>query len=133
MMNTERTIENILGVRPQTRFDRVASPMLDAFQNTPDNTPFTHVPVDTPLNIGPGNAPIPGTAPQATPRTPTGLSPFEKARMLASNRVMPPNMTKADIVDENFLNHVIWYSVTGWHRPCPGEKSMLLPSHSRTS
>ena len=41
VVNMERTIENILGVQPLTQFDRVASPMFNAFQNTPDNMPFT--------------------------------------------------------------------------------------------
>ncbi len=59
-----------------------------------------------------------------TPKLPR----FEKAWVLASDRVMRPNMTKADIVDENFLNHVIWYSATGWHRRYPGDKSMLWPA-----
>ena len=128
VVNMERTIENILGVQPLTQFDRVASPMFDAFQNTPDNTPFTHVPANTPLNIGPGNVPIPGTGPANYTLNTHRMSPFEKSWMLASDRIMRPNMTKADIVDENFLNHVIWYSATGWHRPYPGEKSMLSPA-----
>ncbi len=128
VVNMERTIENILGVQPLTQFDRVASPMFDAFQNTPDNTPFTHVPANTPLNIGPGSVPIPGTGPANYTLNTHRMSPFEKSWMLASDRVMRPNMTKADIVNENFLNHVIWYSATGWHRPYPGEKSMLSPA-----
>ncbi len=38
--NINRTIENILGMKPLTQFDLVASPMFDAFQNTPDLTPY---------------------------------------------------------------------------------------------
>ncbi len=128
VVNMERTIENILGVQPLTQFDRVASPMFDAFQNTPDLAPFTHVPANTPLNIGPGNVPIPGTGPANYTLNRHRISPFEKSWMLASDRIMRPNMTKADIVDENFLNHVIWYSATGWHRPYPGETSMRSPA-----
>ena len=128
VVNMERTIENILGVQPLTQFDRVASPMFDAFQNTPDLAPFTHVPANTPLNIGPGNVPIPGTGgPNYTLNTHT-MSPFENAWRLASDRIMRPNMTKADIVDERFLNHLIWYSATGWHRRYPGDKAMLSPA-----
>ncbi len=131
VVNMERTIENILGLTPMTQFDRIATPMFNAFQNTADLTPFTHVPANTPLNIGPGGTPIPGTGgANYAMRTPK-LPPFEKAWVLASDRVMRPNMTKADIVDENFLNHVIWYSATGWHRPYPGDKHLLWPASFR--
>ena len=128
VVNMERTIENILGTQPMSQFDRVATPMFDAFQNTPDLTPFSAVPANTPLNIGPGGVPIPGTGPANYTMNTQRMSPFERAWNVASNRVMRPNMTKADIVDERFLNHVIWYSATGWHRAYPGETSMLWPS-----
>ena len=128
VVNMERTIENILGLTPMTQFDRVATPMFNVFQDTADLTPFTHVPATTPLNIGPGGTPIAGTGPANYAMVTPKLPPFEKAWVLASDRVMRPNMTKADIVDENFLNHVIWYSATGWHRRYPGDKSMLWPA-----
>jgi hypothetical protein len=137
VVNMERTIENILGTQPMSQFDRVATPMFEAFQNKPDNAPFDAVPANTPLNIGPGNVPIPGTGPaNYTMNTDKmgntyRMGRFEKAWNVASNRIMRPNMTKADIVDENFLNHMIWYSATGWHRPYPGDKSMLLPASFR--
>jgi hypothetical protein len=34
---------------------------------------------------------------------------------------------KADSVDPNFLNHVTWYSATGWTVPYPGEGKMRMP------
>jgi hypothetical protein len=37
-------------------------------------------------------------------------------------------LNKADSVDENLLNHVIWYSSTDFTRPYPGEKKVLMPS-----
>ena len=78
--NINRTIENILGLHPLTQFDLVAAPMFDCFQNTPDNTPFTHVPATTPLNIGPGNVVIPGTGAQPlyVMQMPHKMSPIEK-------------------------------------------------------
>jgi hypothetical protein len=51
--NINRTIENILGMQPLTQFDLVASPMFDAFQNTPDLTPYDHLTSVIPLNQGP--------------------------------------------------------------------------------
>ena len=129
VVNMERTIENILGLKPMTQFDRLATPMFDAFTNTPDDAPVAVVPANTPLNIGPGNVVIAGTGPANTAmNTPHKMGRFERAWELASDRIMRPNMTHADIVDEHFLNHAIWYSATGWTRAYPGEKTMLMPS-----
>ena len=122
--NINRTIEQILGLPPLTQFDLVAAPMFDTFQNTPDITPFTHVPATTPLNIGPGNVPIPGTGgPTYTMR----LTPMQQAWTLASDMMTKGKTAKADSVDENFLNHAIWYSATGWKRPYPGEAQIQGP------
>jgi len=41
--------------------------------------------------------------------------------------VMKGKQDKADSVDPNFLNHVIWYSSTSWSRPYPGESKVLMP------
>ena len=115
--NINRTIENILGMQPLTQFDLVASPMFDAFQNTPDLTPFNHVAPVMALNQGP-NLPVEKAA--------LG-SPMQKAWLKATAEVMKGKYDKADAVDPNFLNHVIWYSATGWTRPYPGENKVLMP------
>jgi hypothetical protein len=36
-------------------------------------------------------------------------------------------LNKADAVDENLLNHAIWYATTDFTRPYPGEKKVLMP------
>ena len=115
--NINRTIENILGMQPLTQFDLVASPMFDAFQDTPDLTPFTHSPAPIPLDQGPGLA---GTKAAA-------LDPLQKAWLAATWEVMKDKLTRADAADPNFLNHVTWYSATDWKRPYPGEKKLLMP------
>ena len=115
--NINRTIENILGMQPLTQFDLVASPMFDAFQDTPDLTPYVHLPAPIPLDQGPGLA---GTKTGA-------LSPLQKAWLEATHEVMKDKITKADAADPNFLNHVTWYSATDWKRPYPGEKRLLMP------
>ena len=125
--NINRTIENILGLAPLTQFDLTASPMFDCFQNTPDLTPFTHVPATTPLNIGPGGTPIAGTGP-ANYTMNMKMTPMQKAWNVASNFMTKGKQGKADSVDENFLNHVIWYSATNWKRPYPGEKRIQWPA-----
>ena len=128
VVNMERTIEQILGLKPMTQFDRVATPMFDCFTNTPDTSPYDVVPATTALNIGPGGMVIAGTGPANYAANTHRMSPLEKSWELASDRIMRPNMTHADIVDERFLNHMIWYSATNWHRPYPGEKAMLWPA-----
>jgi hypothetical protein len=115
--NINRTIENILGTQPLTQFDLVASPMFDAFQNTPDLTPYDHLSAVIPLDKGPG---LPEGAASAYNQT-------EKAWLKATARVMKGKYDKADAVDPNFLNHVIWYVTTGWNRPYPGESKILMP------
>ncbi len=115
--NINRTIENILGTQPLTQFDLVASPMFDAFQDTPDLTPYNHLAAVIPLDKGPG---LTGDASAAT-------NAMEKAWLKATEKVMKGKYDKADSVDPNFLNHVTWYVTTGWSRPYPGEDKILSP------
>ncbi|GAA3753000.1 alkaline phosphatase family protein [Terriglobus aquaticus] len=115
--NINRTIENILGAKPLTQFDLVASPMFDAFQDTADLTPYTVVPATIPLDQGP----------DIEPGKLTSFSPVEKEWLKATGKVMKGKYDKADSVDPNFLNHVTWYATTGWTRPYPGEDKVLAP------
>ena len=115
--NINRTIENILGMQPLTQFDLVASPMFDAFQNTPDLTPYDHVSAVLPLDQGP-NLPAGNTL---------GYNPVQKAWLKATAEIMKGRYDKADSVDPNFLNHITWYSATNWLRPYPGEDKVLMP------
>ncbi|MBV8806073.1 MAG: hypothetical protein JO042_13525, partial [Sinobacteraceae bacterium] len=121
--NINRTIENILGLTPLTQFDLTVAPMFDCFQNKPNLAPFDHVPANTALNLDP-NGPIAGTG---GPSFVSTKSRMQRAWMLASNKVMQGRLNKADSVDENFLNHVIWYSATDWKRPYPGESDIKAP------
>lgn len=115
--NINRTIENILGMQPLTQFDLVASPMFDAFQNTPDLTPYELVPAVMALNQGPS---LPVEKAEL-------LSPMQKAWLKATAEVMKGKYDKPDAVDPNFLNHVIWYAATNWTRPYPGEAKVEMP------
>jgi YVTN family beta-propeller protein len=115
--NINRTIENILGMQPLTQFDLVASPMFDAFQNTPDLTPYDHLAAVIPLDHGP-NLPADKSV---------AYTPLQKAWLKATAEVMKGKYDKADAVDPNFLNHVTWYSTTGWTRPYPGESKVFMP------
>jgi YVTN family beta-propeller protein len=115
--NINRTIENILGMQPLTQFDVVASPMFDAFQDTPNLAPYDHLAAVIPLDQGP-NLPANKT---------TAYTPMQKAWLKATAEVMKGKYDKADAVDPNFLNHVTWYSATDWKRPYPGESKVLMP------
>lgn len=115
--NINRTIENILGMQPLTQFDLVASPMFDAFQNTPNLTPYDHLAAVIPLDQGPD---LPAGKAVA-------FTPMQKAWLKATAEVMKGKYDKADSVDPNFLNHAIWYSATHWTRPYPGESKVLMP------
>jgi len=115
--NINRTIENILGTQPLTQFDLVASPMFDAFQNTPDLTPYEVCPAVIALDEGPG----------LKPGKDASETPIQKAWLKATAEVMKNKYDKADSVDPNFLNHVTWYATTGWDRPYPGEDKVLMP------
>lgn len=116
--NINRTIENILGTQPLTQFDLVASPMFDVFQNTPDLTPYNRMASVIALDQGP-NLPAEKTLGYA--------SPLQKAWLKATAEVMKGKYDKADAVDPNFLNHIIWYSATDWKRPYPGENKVEMP------
>jgi len=115
--NINRTIENILGMTPLTQFDLVASPMFDAFQDTPDLRPYDHLPAVIALDSGP----------DLPHKENTAYTPMQQAWLSATAEVMKNKYDKADAVDPNFLNHVIWYSTTGWARPYPGERNVQMP------
>jgi YVTN family beta-propeller protein len=117
--NINRTIENILGMKPLTQFDLVASPMFDAFQNMPDLTPYDHLAAVIPLDQGPD---LP-----ANKTVGFEYSPLQKAWLKATAEVMKGKYDQADAVDPNFLNHVTWYSATDWKRPYPGESKVEMP------
>ena len=127
VVNMERTIENILGLKPMSQFDTVASPMFDAFTNTPNDAPYSVVASNTPLNIGPGGTVIAGTGPAGYAANAV-MTPMQKAWNEASNLATRGKTTKADSVDEDFLNHAIWYSATSWTRPYPGETAIQWPA-----
>ena len=112
-----RTIEQILGLTPMTQFDLVASPMRTAFTNTPANiAPFTALPPTIALNTFPTNS---------TSTSTTGK--LRTAWNRASDQMFRGKFDKADAVDENLLNHVIWYATTDFARPYPGEIKVLMP------
>ena len=45
-----KTIELILGLPPMSQYDAAAFPLIPAFQDKPDTTPFDHLPNSYPLD-----------------------------------------------------------------------------------
>jgi hypothetical protein len=117
--NMNRTIENILGLTPMTQFELVASPMTTAFTDTPNLAPFTHLPATIALDTFPGQ----GTA--------TRHAALERAWMRESERLLRGKEDKADAVDDDALNHVIWYAATGFDRAYPGEEEISVPKEEQ--
>ena len=119
-VNMTRTIEQILGLAPMDQFDLLATPMYTDFTNTPNDTPWTHLPNLIPLNQGVA------TSQALNDRSPTGLLKAAWAKM--KDRMFAGKTNKADSVDPYTLNHYDWYAATGFKRPYPGEKKVRPPS-----
>jgi hypothetical protein len=115
-VNMTRTIEQILGLAPLNQFDLVASPMLTDFTNTPNFTPWDHVPNQVPLDLGVNSS------------NAAALTPMEKAWKAAKAKMFAGKMNKPDSEDAYTLNHLIWYEATGFKRPYPGETKVRPPS-----
>jgi len=98
-----RTMEQILGMRPMNQFDAAATPMFDAFTDTPDYTPFTAVPNQVPLD-------------QMNP-DPRALQDAQLRRdALASARM---NFRQVDRAPEDLLNRILWRALRGTSDPYP--------------
>jgi YVTN family beta-propeller protein len=119
-VNFTRTIEQILGLPPMNEFDLTASPMFNLFENSPDLTPWNHVPPTIALNTGVNDG--------------ARLSPIAKAWHDAKVEMFKGGkMHKADSVDPDTLNHLGWYEATGFKRPYPGEKAVRWPSEFKSA
>jgi hypothetical protein len=100
--NLFRTIEQILGLPPLNQYDRAAKTMDSAFASTPDLTPYTAVPNQTPLdNLNPQLASLLG---------------IQRKMALASLRM---DFSQPDAAPEELLNRIIWWSVKGYNAPYP--------------
>jgi hypothetical protein len=106
--------------------------MRTAFVNTPVNiAPYTVQPPTIALNTFPTAS---ADSKSATGKTSAAsVATLKTAWNQASNEIFKAKFDKADAVDENFLNHVIWYSTTGFTRPYPGEKTVLMPSELKAA
>jgi DNA-binding beta-propeller fold protein YncE len=98
-----RSIEQILGLPPMNQFDASATPMFDCFQETPNLTPFTAVPINVPLDqMNPGSVAL--------------TDPLLKLHAQWSEEM---NFREIDRAPEDQLNRVLWHAMKGSDVPFP--------------
>ncbi|GAC1348357.1 MAG: alkaline phosphatase family protein [Acetobacteraceae bacterium] len=119
-INMNSTIEAILGLPATTQFDSVAPPMTTLFASQPNFAPYTVVPNRIRIDELNGQ--------QAS----LVRKPIQAAWARASTQMFKGHEHTPDSVDSSLLNRVIWYSVTGFKRPYPGDAGVLLPSQVHT-
>jgi len=82
-----RTIEQILGLPPMNQMDLAATPMRDAFTNTPDDRPFDALPNTVPLdelNPDPNATPSPTAVATVSATIPATVTPTVTPTVAAS-------------------------------------------------
>ncbi len=98
-----RTIELILGLPPMNQLLMVANPMVNAFMDKPDLTPYTVVPNQIPLD-------------QLNPKV---ASLRGKQRYYALKSMRLP-LDDIDQADEDTFNRILWHATKGYDVPYPG-------------
>lgn len=93
-----RTMELILGMPPMSQYDAAARPMFALFTNTPNTTPYKHIPANIDLDA-------------------KNTAMNEPAR-----RSEKFDLREADTLDDNEFNAVIWMAVKGEKSPVPAPR-----------
>jgi YVTN family beta-propeller protein len=100
--NMLRSIEMMLDVDPMNKFDALSVPITTCFNNTPDLTPYDHVPNIIPL--GERNKPL------------GRMGSIEK---MWYHKSIALNWSHNDAADPYWLSRITWFSLTGGKRPFP--------------
>jgi hypothetical protein len=111
IINMVRTLEQIIGLPPMNQFDQAADPMFSVFSAKPDPTPYTALKNQIPLN-------------EMNPQI-SALKGLRRQMAIASTKM---NFSEPDRAPEDLLNHVIWWSVKGYDKAYPGEKTLRVPA-----
>ncbi len=136
-----RTIEQILGIQPMNQKDSAATPMRQAFTQSPDLTPFTALPNRTSLtaglstaNLPPCGADVPAAQDPLAAAAPTGKVPANEADVASKwqtwkshQRFTGPN-AKADSAPPEQMNRFSWYEAHDWATPYPGDAKIYAPN-----
>jgi hypothetical protein len=106
--------------------------MFNAFTNTPNDAPYTHLPNQVPLTYGltPSKA-APGTLVPASPAqlgVPAAVRGIYEQWVVWSKRArFNGDGAAQDWANPAQLNRLDWYSAHGWKVPYPGDKRILPP------
>jgi Phosphoesterase family len=133
-----RTIEQILGIHPMNQKDSAASPMRAAFNDKPDNTPFTALPNRTSLTLGLSTPPpcgndTPAAQDPKAAAVPSARVPAAEQDIAAkweawkSQQRFNGPLAQADSANPEQMNHFTWYEAHGWTKPYPGETKIYAP------
>ena len=131
-----RTAELMLGLRPLSLFDGLATPMYDAFTSVPAFAPYDAIQPEQPLTernpvqIAPMGTP--GAAGALLPRLdPTHASTPAGAAAQALAADLP--FDHVDLVPQELSDQVLWHTVYGWDSipPAAGPGSSPV-EHART-
>ena len=94
-----RTIELVVGVKPLTQFDAYATPMVNAFTNHPDLTPYDAV------------------------KPTTDMTALNTTSSPLAAQSAQQDLGQADRINETEFNQATWKSVKGAHSAMPAPRS----------
>lgn len=114
-LNVVRTIEQILALPPMTQLDLAAVPMFSAFTDHPDESTYTAIPNQIPLDTMNGTV-------QAS--LPTATQPIAKAWSDWSEK---QDWRGPDRANPELLNRLDWYSAYDFKRAYPGDGTIFTP------
>jgi hypothetical protein len=130
-----RTIEQILGADPLNQKVAAASPMFDAFQRKPDDTPYDAKANRIPLTENIATPPTcgldsPSGAKAAKPQaTPAKYVSYEAAwHKWAAKQHLTGDHARPDFANPEQMNRFTWYDAHHWMLPYPGDPKIYLPS-----
>src|SRR5262245_20141702 len=97
-----KKIELLPGLPPMNQPDLSATPFRECFQEKPDLTPYTAVPIKVPLDeMNPPLGRLSGPA------------------LYWAKKSLELDFDKEDEADEDTLNRILWHSTRGYDTPYP--------------
>jgi hypothetical protein len=94
-----KTIELILGLPPMSQYDAAAFPLIPAFQDEPDFTPFDHLPNRYPLDK------------------------INSEAAYGAEISLSMDFSDEDVAPEQELNEVLWKAIKGGDSEMPAIKN----------
>ena len=131
-----RTIEQILGAEPLNQKVAAATPMFNAFQATPDYTPYTGRPNRIPLTeniaVPPPcglDVPAASTTAATSADVPAKYAAYAQAWETWSHKQhLSGTYAEPDFANPEQMNRFTWYDAHNWSQPYPGDSKIYLPN-----